>query len=254
MERIRKPLQGVKNIIRFNWHFYLLSFGLISIIFLLNSFFNEPYLIFSKILYLLIVVNTLASILISFYIYDLSDLYKLKWLDDVPIVTKGQIVNIHSGFDETSILLQEKFPDAGLSVLDFYDPSKHTEVSIKRARKTYPSYENTIRVDTRNLTLNDNCADNIFVILAAHEIRNGNERNDFFVELRRVLKHEGSIIVVEHLRDIPNFLAYAVGFFHFMPRSSWYKAFKNADLNVSNQFRITPFITVFLLEKHGFKP
>ncbi len=165
MERIRKPLQGVKNIIRFNWHFYLLSLGLILLTSLLNIFFSGSYLIYGKMLLCsLIIVTTIISILISFYIYDLSDLYKLQWLDRVAMGTKGQIVNIHSGFDETSILLKEKFPDAELTVLDFYDPLKHTEISIKRARKAYPPFENTISVSTRDLALNDDSADNIFVI------------------------------------------------------------------------------------------
>ncbi|HTD40249.1 MAG TPA: class I SAM-dependent methyltransferase, partial [Mucilaginibacter sp.] len=202
----------------------------------------------------LVIVSTIVSIVISFYIYDLSDIYKLQWLNKIAIATNGKIVNIHSGFDETSILLKGKFPDAELTVLDFYDPSKHTEISIKRARRAYPPYENTIRVNTCDLALKGSFADNIFVILAAHEIRNQNERNDFFCELRRILKHNGSIIMIEHLRDIPNFLAYSIGFFHFIPRSSWYKAFKNTDLNISDQFRITPFITIFILEKYGPKP
>ncbi|MDB5133590.1 MAG: hypothetical protein JWP37_193 [Mucilaginibacter sp.] len=106
-------------------------------------------------------------------------------------------------------------------------------------------------VNTDRLTLDNNSVDNVFVIFAAHEIRNEDERKVFFGEVKRILKPGGNVIVVEHLRDIPNFLAYNFGFFHFLPKSSWYRVFKDANLNIFNQFKITPFITVFVLEKYG---
>jgi ubiquinone/menaquinone biosynthesis C-methylase UbiE len=253
MEQIRKPFHGIGNIIRFNWGFYLLSLAFILLWFLFNKLLNEPYLILSNILCYLLIATNLLSILVSYYIYDLSDLYKLKWLDRLAIKKNSQIVNINAGFDETSVLLQNNFPNAELTVLDFYDPMKHTEISIKRARKAYPPFQNTRKVNTSKLSVNDDFADYIFLILSAHEIRREDERKVFFSELERILKYKGNVIVIEHLRDMPNFLAYTIGFFHFISRSSWYRVFKNAGLNVSNQFRITPFITIFILEKYGSK-
>ena len=41
------------------------------------------------------------------------------------------------------------------------------------------------------------------------------ERTLFFKELHRILKREGELVIVEHLRDLPNFLAYTIGFFHY---------------------------------------
>ena len=136
------------------------------------------------------------------------------------------MVNIHAGFDETSILLSTKFPDAELIVFDFYDPEKHTEVSIKRARKAYPSYPNTKKIITSTIPLGDSCADKIFVTLAAHEIRDDNERIIFFKELYRILKTGGQIFVTEHHRDLYNFIAYTIGFFHFHSYSTWTNTFR----------------------------
>ena len=59
------------------------------------------------------------SLLVSWYVYDLSNLYKLSWL--FPNNDNIKIVNIHAGFDETSVLLSAKFPNAELIVFDFYD-------------------------------------------------------------------------------------------------------------------------------------
>lgn len=251
MEPIRQPFQGVWNIIRFNWHFYLLSFILIAFIISLNGFVNGPYLIYTNIFCALVIATTLVSLFISFYVYDVSDLYKLNWLDTLTIEPNSKIANINAGFDETSTLLKHKYPTAELLVFDFYDPAKHTEVSIKRAREAYSPYTNTQQITTSVLPVQDSYMNRIFVILSAHEIRNDDERVVFFKELKRSLKPDGQIVVTEHLRDLSNFLAYNIGFFHFISKASWKKTFTNAGLTICKEINITPFITTFILEKNG---
>lgn len=223
MEQMRKPFQGVWNIIRFNWHFYILSLGLLLLVIILANYLNEESQLYLYIVWLLIFCTTLISLFVSFYVYDLSGLYKLNWLKELKTVEKSKILNIHAGFDETSILLKDKFKNSELIVLDFYDSSKHTEVSIKRARKAYLPFPKTLPVNTSNLPLLGNCADRIFVILSAHEIRKVEKRISFFKELKRLVKPTGKIIVTEHLRDGANFMAYNIGFLHFHSKRSWYK-------------------------------
>lgn len=251
MESIRKPFQGIGNIVRFNWHFYLLSIGFVVLILILNNYLNENFSIYASIFCFLIVITTLISLLVSYYVYDSSELYKLTWLDGIMQTETGKIININAGFDETSILLKAKFPKAGLIVMDFYDAKRHTEVSIKRARKAYPPYPNTQSIITSNIPLPDGCIDTIFVTLSAHEIRNDEERIVFFKELKRSLKQSGQIIVTEHLRDLSNFLAYNIGFFHFHSKSSWLNTFEKADLEIAKEIKITPFISTFILKKYG---
>ncbi|WP_257666414.1 methyltransferase domain-containing protein [Parapedobacter tibetensis] len=254
MEQIRKPLQGVSNIIRFNWHFYLLAAVFVAFFFLLNMQLPEQYQVFGNVLCLLIIASTIISLLISMYVYDLSGFYQLHWMDELGVATRGIVVNIHAGFDETSASFQYRCPNAVLTVLDFYDPSKHTEISIRRARKAYPPYPGTQQISTADVSLPDDYADMVFVIFSAHEIRDNRERSVFFSELKRILSGNGKIIVTEHLRDVPNFLAYNIGFFHFYPKVSWRRIFKQAGLRISKELKITPFITSFVLEKHGIEP
>lgn len=251
METVRNPFQGIKNIIRFNWHFYVLSFAIVLLLLIVSGYLNKYAWLLAIILSVLIIETILVSLLTSVYVYDLSNLYKLSWLDTLKKGGTEEIINIHAGFDETSILLKDKFPGAKLTVLDFYDPEKHTEVSIKRARKAYPPYPNTQTVSTLKLPLPDNYADKIFTILAAHEIRKEDERILFFKELNRILKPGGQVVVTEHLRDLPNFLAYNIGFFHFIPESSWKKVFSESGFVITKEIKITPFITTFILEQYG---
>ncbi|MES2284876.1 MAG: methyltransferase domain-containing protein [Bacteroidota bacterium] len=246
---MRKPFQGVLNIIRFNWHFYFLAISLLFFLVAIANKINEPYRSYLIIIFIVVSATIFISLAVSFYVYDLSGLYNLKWIGQQN--TKEVIVNINAGFDETSILLKEKFKNAELIALDFYDPLKHTEISIKRAREAYPPFHNTKQVETTNLKLADNSADKIFVILSAHEIRNENERATFFKELKRILKPGGRIFITEHLRDSANFLAYNIGFFHFYSKSTWLKTFEAAELKIQNELKLTPFISTFILEKNG---
>lgn len=251
MERIRKPFQGVGNIVRFNWQFYILSISIVALLFILNKFTNTHYNIYINILCLLAIGGILISLLVSFYVYDLSNLYSLNWLIELNNDSGFTIININAGFDETSAIIHAKYPDSELHVFDFYNPSKHTEPSIKRARQAYTPYPSTKTINTNSLPLLDNYADTILIILSAHEIRDEKERVIFFKELNRVIKNSGHIIVTEHLRDIPNFLAYSIGCFHFFSRSSWNKTFNKAGFIIYNKVKITPFITTFILKKNG---
>jgi len=249
MEKLRKPFQGVLNIIRFNWHFYVIAFGLLLLLIFMVSFFDRSLQPFIYIICLLVSISIIVSLLTSFYVYDLSGLYKFGWLDNQK--DERLIVNINAGFDETSHLLKKHFENAELIALDFYNPGKHTEVSIKRARKAYPPFPGTIQAETTNLPLPGNAADKVFVILSAHEIRDEIERTAFFKELTRIVKPSGQIYITEHLRDVPNFLAYNIGFFHFYAKGSWLKTFKKANLIIKQEIKLTPFISTFILTKNG---
>lgn len=250
---IRKPFQGIGNIIRFNWHFYALALVALVFLHLVKTISSAAFHPFIGIAGLLLITSVAVSLAVSFYVYDLSGLYRFDWLK-LSLPAKASIVNIHAGFDETSSLLQQKFRLASLTVLDFYDAKKHTEISIKRARKAYPSYPGTRTIGTDAVHLPPDSIDAAFCILSAHEIRDGVERCHFFEQLKTGLKNEGRLVVVEHLRNLPNFLAYNIGVFHFHSAAQWKRTFASAGLRIQTEQRITPFITAYYLIKNGTTP
>lgn len=252
MESLRKPFQGIGNIVHFNWHFYLIAILFIGLGLLISNLVLNDFQLIINLFLGLIVLNLIISLLVSWYIYDQSELYQFHFLDELNSPEK--ILNINAGFDETSEIIHQKFPDAELTVFDFYDEKLHTEISINRARKAYPSYPKTIQVKTHHLPETKCKFDLIVNILSAHEIRNPEERIQFFSEQNRVLKPDGKIIVTEHLRDFPNFLAYTIGFFHFHSHKTWLKTFSEAELIIEKEIKITPFISTFILTKNGTSP
>lgn len=252
MERItRRPFQGISNIIRFNWHFYVIALALIISLSFALSYLSFSLHIVAIAFLLLTIAGMFISLVVSWYVYDHSNLYSLDWLNSLAIIPGRQMANINAGFDETSLLLQQKYTGSSLQVFDFYDPAVHTEISIERARKAYPPYPGTQTISTGKIPLSANSIDYIFLILAAHEIRNEKERIGFFRQLGTALTTGGKIIVVEHQRDIANFIAYTIGFFHFFSPAAWKRTFSKAGLQIETTFKLTPFISIFVLIKNG---
>lgn len=246
---IRKPFQGVLNIVKFNWHFYLIAAAFVCAV-LAVAVFLKPILFWVCVLAIsAALVSTVVSLAVSYYVYDYSGLYNFKWLNELTKQNPQSIVNIHSGLDETSGTLAKHFPDAKLSVFDFYDPKKHTEISIVRAREAYPPYPATITINTESLPLAPRSTDIIFNILALHEIRNRDERISFLKQQRSAISEDGYCVVMEHLRDVPNFLAYSIGAFHFHSKKEWMQNFSQAGFRIGKSFKVTPFISVFILKK-----
>lgn len=247
MDLRRKPLQGVTNIVRFNWHFYLLimillGFGVLSLL----TFPTYELPVFIVMCCLLFPVG--ASLVVSWYVYDRSDLYQLPWLNNL----EGRVLVLNAGFDEITDTLRQRFIDADFQICDFYNADKHTELSIQRARKAYPPDPSTISVDTsEHLPFDEHYFDNAIAMLSLHEIRSATERVAFLSELHRTLKPSGKLYITEHLRNMPNFIAYNIGFLHFHSKKSWAASFFQSNFTLLKTIKTTPFITTFILQKNG---
>jgi ubiquinone/menaquinone biosynthesis C-methylase UbiE len=132
-----------------------------------------------------------------------------------------------------------------LQVFDFYNAKRHTEPAIIRARKVSLVYPNTQSISSNSIPLNDRSADIVFLLSAVHEIRSHNEKIQFLKECYRICKPDGKVIMVEHLRDFPNFVAFSVGFTHFFSRAVWKNAFKIAGFTSFQETKFTQFISIF---------
>ncbi|GLR15605.1 class I SAM-dependent methyltransferase [Portibacter lacus] len=242
----RRKFQGVLNILSFNRHFYVIGLLVLVVIIIGLLLFESPMswfiIIVSAFLY-----GLLMPLLVSAYVYDFSGYYDFDWLKKLNLMElkPKNIVNINAGFDETSFILKEKFPEAGLQVYDFYDSNQHTEPAIVRARKVSLVYPNTLQIKSDEIPLNDQSIDMIFLLSAAHEIRSHEEKVLFLKECHRICKLGGKVITVEHLRDVPNFFAFSIGFTHFFSRKAWEKAFQEAGFSSFAESKFTPFMSIF---------
>lgn len=247
METKRRKFQGVLNILSFNRHFYVIGIGVLALITASHKLFE-----WSDLLYWLIIAaflyGLIMPLIVSAYIYDFSGYYHFQWLKDCSIDESKvkNLLNINAGFDETSYIIKDKFPQSHLKVFDFYDAKRHTEPAIVRARKVSIVYPDTQQMHSNSIPLPDQSVDIIFLLSAVHEIRSNEEKILFLKECRRLCKTGGKIIMVEHLRDFPNFLAFSVGFTHFFSKAIWKNAFTNAGFASFKEVKFTPFMSIFI--------
>jgi len=246
MEIKRKRFQGVLNILSFNRHFYIFGLGVLVLLFISRMYIEWQDIAFSLIIAALL-YGLIMPLIVSAFVYDLSGYYKFGWLKEITTGAQSAklIVNINAGFDETSFIIKDKFPLSDLKVFDFYNAKQHTEPAIKRARKVSLVYPDTQEISSGFIPLDDHTVDIIFLLSAVHEIRSHEEKIRFLKECYRLSKPDGKVIMVEHLRDFPNFLAFSIGFTHFFSLSTWKDAFRHAGFSSFRETKFTPFMSIF---------
>ena len=245
--RARTSYQGVIQIVRFNWRSYLAAALGVGAAVIASPFLPYP----ARLMVMLCASPPLfwlaSSVVVSHYVYDRSQLYEFKWIDEVFPLAPPNWISIHSGFDETSELLAAKFPGVDFEAVDIFDPGVMTEPSIAIARRLKWSSTHAIAAHYDALPFATGSIDAAFVIFSAHELRRHNQRVRFFTEVARILSPGGSIILVEHSRDLWNFLAFGPGVFHFFSEKAWRRAVLDAALIVRTESSITPFVHVYSL-------
>ena len=247
---VRGPWQGVASIVRFNWPFYAVACvvggaaGAGMWLAPRAEWQGAAALVGAGVVYFLV-----GSLGVSHLVYDRSDLYRWRWLTRVvPDRKAGCVVVCHAGFDEVSESLRDQLAAGNWRVLDHYDPVLMTEPSIRRARQALPPRPGTERVPFGAWPLESGSADLVFALLAIHELRKETERIAWFREARRCIRAGGAVVLVEHVRDLANGLAFGPGFLHFHSVSSWRRCWEGAGLRTRDEFRLTPWVRVFVLE------
>jgi len=241
----RRKFQGVRQIAAYHCRTYIAAVAGIAASILLPA----PWRHVALVVALPGAFWTCASLAVSYYVYDWSAIYRLNWLQARLLRTPRCWVNIHAGVDETSLALAELFPNSVGETLDIYDPLEMTEPSIERARRLAGRQPPAMAAKWRALPIRGESIDAAFTIFAAHELRRPEARVQFFRELRRILRRGGELVLVEHLRDWPNLLAFGPGFLHFLPERAWRLAAEAAGFDLGLRFHLTPFVSVRILRR-----
>ncbi|MBS1805677.1 MAG: methyltransferase domain-containing protein [Acidobacteria bacterium] len=242
---------GVIKIVRFNLRFYLLSAAAISVAILLiaSRELTAPFEATVLIVAAPVAFWTNSSLFVSWYVYDYKRVTQWRWLPSRLPFKPQRWVNIHAGLDESTSALRHLLPGTQGSVVDIYDSKEMTEPSIARARLLHPADEPFEQGAYNNLPLLVNSSDTVFLLFSAHEVRDAIHRMYLLREAARVLRDKGCVVLVEHLRDWKNFVAFGPGFFHFFSRQDWLRTIHDAGLLVVQEEAATPFVRCFVLRR-----
>jgi SAM-dependent methyltransferase len=252
--RLRAPFRGVWQIVRFNWPKFVIAAVLEAIAIAIVGFGGLPFglELVVIILALLLLVWLALSLVASHWIYDRSPLADWNWLAALFTelsFTPRRWANVHAGFDDTSQHLYRILPGTSGTVVDLFDPNLMTERSLLRARRATSNRVPTAPGKLDALPFSNASLDCLFLLFAAHEIRSRSLRLSLFREVYRSLAPAGKVVLVEHVRDFWNGLAFGPGVFHFFSRHDWLRTMQESGFTLRSESRITPFVHYFVLER-----
>jgi SAM-dependent methyltransferase len=246
---VRRPFQGVLQILQFNWRSYSSTAAVVVVALLAAPFLPRLLRVGLLIGVAPALLWMVSSLLVSHYVYDRFPLYDLSWITRALSRVPSRWLNIHCGFDETSSLLADLFPGVAFDVADIFDPRIMTEPSIRQAQHIGQASIAATTARFERLPFGAGAFDAAFCIFAAHELRLAPQRTTLFLEIARVLTPGGELVLMEHSRDVWNFLAFGPGFLHFFSQSAWHRTAAEAGFLVQSQSSRTPFVRVYLLRK-----
>ena len=228
---------GVGQVLRFNWPAYAGAASIVALAAIAPRRLRRPLAAAAVVAGWFAV----ASLVVTHAVYDRSEFARWTWPRSLFSHPPRRVAVLHAGLDNVSSRLRRLWPEAEIQVVDFYDAVAMTEPAIARARggQRHGDDLSDIRSDL----------DAAFIVLAAHELRTAADRAEFFGRVANALGPTGRVILVEHLRDMPNAVVYGPGAMHFLPRAAYIQAFADAGLLLWQEFAMTPFLRLFVLEK-----
>ncbi|MEM6911822.1 MAG: class I SAM-dependent methyltransferase [Verrucomicrobiota bacterium] len=195
---------------------------------------------------------TVSSLAAASWIHDRSPLHRWTWLPDaLGQLRPTRAANVHAGFDETSTALKEHLPETEWTILDFFDSAALKSASLQKARRLYPPPEEQKLTHLHQWPIRDGEFDAVFFLLSAHYLKKRESRRALLSEAKRSLGESGRVILVDHLRDVANGLAFGPGCLTFPREEAWLADFAAVGLVERRFFRLTPFLGVFVLQKEA---
>lgn len=239
---------GARRIFLYNWPTYAATWGASLVAAAAGLALGPPLRLALGAGAVLATAWSLLSLAVSRHIYDRSELRSGQWARALLPPGAGRWATVDAGLD-AEVDLDDALPGRCVARLDVYDAAVVTAPSVRRARARTGRRHAALPALPTALPLPDGSCDVVAVVFTAHELRARALREAFFREVRRALSPGGVLLLVEHLRDLPNFLTFGPGFLHFQGRAEWLRVAAAAGLRVAGERRVTPFVMALALER-----
>lgn len=188
-----------------------------------------------------------AAIIAVVWVFAWTARRRWAWVADTARSPRRWL-NVTTGFDDSSAWLLDRFPTADGATLDLFDASRDQERPLLRARHRFTPAAASVPPDDIGLSVASGAYDAVFLLMSAHEAH-GSDRAVLFDSATRALAPGGRVILVEHLHDLANTLAFGPGAQHFQTEATWSSTAQAAGLRLVSQVRHSPFVHGYVFER-----
>lgn len=230
-------IRGAAQVVQFNWPKVLAGFAASGVGLLLWR--RLPWL--ARLVVLGAGFWTPVSLFASWWVYDVSPLRHWRFFADRLPRPPRRVLLVVAGFDEVSPVLGEVFAGAEIDVVDVVD---QPGASVRRARRLYPADAPIVAPAELGA---GQTYDLIVFAQSAHEIRDSLQRHAMFAAARAAVGETGSVVVVEHVRDLANVIAFGPGSAHFQTAAVWRASFVAGGLRTVDHSTVTGLVHCWVL-------
>jgi hypothetical protein len=188
-------------------------------------------------------VQTSAAVFATWRVFGPDAPRRWDWIRSEASDSRSWL-NVTTGFDDSTGRLRIAVPCAGAGI-DVFDSTRSHATALRHARSSFPPSGPSVTIASLGAPIASASVDTVFLLMSAHEAH-GQERAALFATAQRALVPGGRVVVVEHLRDPANILAFGPGAWHFSRRHEWLATAAAAGLKLVAERRLDPWVTGFV--------
>ena len=190
------------------------------------------------------VAATSAALVAVVWVFSVTAERRWGWVVGVADSPQAWL-NVTTGFDDSTPTLTERLAGTRGSTIDVVETAAPLDGPQRLGRDRFPPTGRAATPATLESALRDVALDCAFLLMAAHEFDDA-ERLTLFTSIADRLRPDGRLVVVEHLRDLPNTLAFGLGARHFQARETWLGLAHDAGLTTLQERSLSPFVRGFV--------
>lgn len=240
MSRVRRCLvrSGLGRVVCFNWPKYSLAAGgIVALLSLARG--GGPKVGFGATgLVVVLVYGVIASLAATWWVYDGSSMSNWQWVAE-ELAGAPTWVLVHAGFDESGGMLTTLLGEPTAEV-DIGPPVGFEAGSLRRARHLLGASGR--HLSDGRVPLPASSVDAVVCLFAVHEVRNAKLESAIFAEFARCLRPAGKLLLVEHTRDLANFMVFGPATLHFASARRWKRAILASGLCIASDQRQALFV------------
>jgi hypothetical protein len=186
---------------------------------------------------------TAAAVIVTWRVFGADAAARWDWVRSAS-ARSTRWLNLTTGFDDSTGRLQAIVDGVGRTI-DVFDLTRAPDAPLRRAREAFPPAGLTVPVAGLAAVVEPASAETVFLLMSAHETH-GHERHALFLAARQALGSGGRVVLVEHLRDLANIVAFGPGAWQFSRRDDWLRSASEAGLVLIDERRLDPWVSGFV--------